>query len=212
VNDVVARAEGGSALTITLATDKGLLRSEDGGATWRQPALSLPGKVVALAAARSGLMLAATALGAHLSPDGGQHWTQVSTGAQGMEVHGLAFLPGDDHVVFATTRRGLFRSQDQGRSWARCTGGVPSTDITGLAAHPDGHTVYVTEFGTGGIFRSRDSGQTWSRLPADGLVTERAWTVALDPRAPDRVVVASPSGGLHMLMEGPGGTASAGSR
>jgi photosystem II stability/assembly factor-like uncharacterized protein len=212
VNDVVVRAEGGAALTITLATDRGLLRSGDSGATWKQPALSLPGKVVALAAARSDLMIAATALGTHLSPDGGQHWTQVSGGAQGMEVHGLAFLPGDDRVVFATTRRGLFRSIDQGRSWARVTGGVPSTDITGVAAHPDGHTVYVTEFGTGGIFRSRDAGQTWSRLPADGLVTERAWTVALDPRAPDRVVVASPSGGLHMLMEGSGGASSAGSR
>src|SRR6185295_3794761 len=63
VNDVVARTVDGSTLTITLATDRGLLRSDDGGATWRQPALSLPGKVVALAAARSGLMIAATALG-----------------------------------------------------------------------------------------------------------------------------------------------------
>ena len=126
---------------------------------------------------------------------------------------GAVIFNDDEHVLFATTPRGLFRSIDQGRTWARCTGGVPSTDITGLAAHPDGHTLYVTEFGTGGIFRSRDQGQTWSRLPADGLVTERAWTVALDPRLPERVLVASPSGGLHLLVEPSAtGASAAGSR
>jgi photosystem II stability/assembly factor-like uncharacterized protein len=114
--------------------------------------------------------------------------------------------------VFATTRRGLFRSLDYGQTWKRCTGGVPFTDITGLATHPDGRTLYVTEFSAGGIFRSRDGGETWSRLPTDGLLTDRAWTVALDPHSPDRVMIASPSGGLHLWVEPGAGSAAAGSR
>jgi photosystem II stability/assembly factor-like uncharacterized protein len=137
---------------------------------------------------------------------------QVSPAVEGLEARGLAFLPGQEQVVFATTRRGLFRSADYGQTWKRCTGGVPYTDITGLAVHPDGRTVYATEFSSGGIFRSRDAGESWVRLPADGLITERAWTVALDPHSPDRVVVASPSGGLHMLVEPGAGAAGAGSR
>jgi photosystem II stability/assembly factor-like uncharacterized protein len=213
VNDVVVFA-GAQGLNIAAATSQGLLRSEDGGLTWRQPALGMPGQVTALAAATSkpGVLLAATALGFYLSQDGGQRWMQVSPAVEGLEARTLAFLPGDDRVVFATTRRGLFRSLDYGQTWKRCTGGVPFTDITGLAVHPDGRTLYVTEFSAGGIFRSRDGGETWSRLPTDGLLTDRAWTVALDPHSPDRVVIASPSGGLHLWVEPGAGPGSAGSR
>jgi photosystem II stability/assembly factor-like uncharacterized protein len=211
--DVVALA-GTGGLTIAAATAQGLLRSDDGGATWRQPLLGMTGRVSALAAAsgRPGVLIAATALGFYVSEDGGQRWTQASPGVEGLEPRGLTILPGSDRVVFATTHRGLFRSTDQGRTWARCTGGVPSTDITALAAHPDGHTLYVTEFGSGGIFRSQDAGESWSRLPSDGLITERAWTVGLDPRGAERVLVASPSGGLHLFAAPSAGAASTGSR
>jgi photosystem II stability/assembly factor-like uncharacterized protein len=213
VTDVVAVARDGR-LMIVAATSVGLLRSEDGGATWRQPALGMPGQITALAAAsgKPGLLIASTALGFHISQDGGERWSQVSPAVEGLEARGLAFLPGEDRVVFATTRRGLFRSLDYGQTWKRCTGGVPFADITGLAVHPDGRTLYVTEFTSGGIFRSRDAGETWTRLPADGLLTDRAWTVALDPHSPDRVVIASPSGGLHLLVEPGAGAYSAGSR
>jgi photosystem II stability/assembly factor-like uncharacterized protein len=210
---VVATA-GPEGLSIVAATAQGVIRSVDGGATWRQPALGMPGQVAALAAApgQPGLLMASTALGFYLSRDGGERWSQVSGSVEGLEARGLAFVPGGERVVFATTRRGLFRSTDQGRTWTRCTGGVPFTDITGLAVHPDGRTLYATEFSSGGIFRSRDGGESWVRLPADGLITDRAWTVALDPRSPDRVVVSSPSGGLHMLVEPDTGSAGAGSR
>jgi photosystem II stability/assembly factor-like uncharacterized protein len=213
VTDVVAVA-GPEGLSIVAATSHGVIRSVDGGATWRQPALGMPGQVSALAAApgRPGLLIASTALGFYLSQDGGGRWSQVSPAVEGLEARGLAFVPGDERMVFATTRRGLFRSMDDGRTWTRCTGGVPFTDITGLAVHPDGRTLYVTEFSSGGIFRSRDGGESWVRLPADGLITDRAWTVALDPSVPDRVVVSSPSGGLHMLVEPDTGSAGAGSR
>jgi photosystem II stability/assembly factor-like uncharacterized protein len=213
VTDLVALA-GTEGITIVAATSQGLLRSADGGRTWRQPTLGMPAQVTALAssASRPGVLLAATALGFFLSRDAGDRWTQVSPGVEGLEPRSLAFLPGDDSVVFATTRRGLFRSLDHGRTWARCTGGVPFTDITGLAVHPDGRTLYATEFGVGGIFRSRDGGESWSRLPSDGLMTERAWTVALDPRVPERVLIASPSGGLHLLVESSTGGAAAGSK
>ena len=213
VTDLVATV-GPSGLSITAATSQGILRSVDGGLTWRQPAMGMPGSVAALAAApgRPELLIASTALGFYVSQDGGERWTQVSPAVEGLEARSLAFLPGEEGIVFATTRRGLFRSMDSGRTWRRCTGGVPYTDITGLAVHPDGHTIYATEFSSGGIFRSRDRGETWVRLPADGLLTDRAWTVALDPRSPDRVVVSSPSGGLHLLVEPEAGAAGAGSR
>jgi len=200
VTDVVAL----SPSVYLAATSAGLLRTNDAGQTWRRPSVWLSGPVAALAASRKqpGLMLAATDMAFFRSRDGGETWTAVSRGL-GADTHGLAVLPGDDRVVFAATGAGLYRSSDQGQTWVRCASGIPFSDITGLATHPDGRTLYASDFTWGGVFRSQDGGLTWERLPADGLVTDRVWTVGVDPLVPERVLAASPAGGLHMLQPPP---------
>jgi len=186
-----------------LATSKGLLRTADAGRTWQRTAVNAPGpaSVVAVSPRDPRLVLAATAIGFYRSVDGGVSWTSTGGMLDGADPHRLVFLPTDDRVAFAATSRGLFRSVDRGVSWARHPGGVPFTDITGLATDPRGHTLYASDFGTGGVFRSADGGETWRRFSAEGLVTERVWTLAVDPRAPDRVFAATPSGGLHLLHQ-----------
>src|SRR6185503_8462253 len=47
--------------------------------------------------------------------------------------------------------------------------------------HPDGRTVYVSDFKWGGVYRTEDRGQNWTRLTDDGLASDRVWTVGLDP-------------------------------
>jgi photosystem II stability/assembly factor-like uncharacterized protein len=206
VNDVTALSD----RVFLAATSAGLLRTNDGGATWRRPSVWLSGPVAALAASarQPGVMMAATPMAFFRSRDGGETWTAVSRSV-GADTHNLAVLPGNDRVVFASTGAGLYRSMDQGQTWTRCARGIPFSDITGLAAHPDGRTLYASDFTWGGVFRSQDAGDTWERLPADGLVTDRVWTVSLDPAAPDRVLAASPAGGLHMLVPPPPATAAA---
>jgi photosystem II stability/assembly factor-like uncharacterized protein len=212
VNDLVALPGG----TYVAATSHGLLRSLDGGVTWKRPLVGLTGsaKVLAVAAAikQPGIVVAATPLGFFRSLDGGERWTQVSSGLGEGEAHRIAFLPGDDSVVFATTSRGLYRSRDRGETWGLATGGIPLADITGLAIHPDGRTVYASDFTWGGVFRSTDGGETWERLPGEGLASDRIWTLAVDPTAPERVLAASPTGGVHMLMPAPPAAAGEGSR
>jgi photosystem II stability/assembly factor-like uncharacterized protein len=197
VNDVAAVSE----KAYLVGTSVGLLRTLDGGLTWKRPILGAATGVHAVAASprNPSVALAATALGFFQTQDGGERWTLVAS-ALPATPHGMAFLPGSDSVLFATTGRGLYRSDDQGRTWLRTAGGVPHTDITGLALHPDGRTAYATDFTTGGIFRSQDGGLTWRRLPKEGLLTERAWAVGVDPAAPERVFISSPAGGLHLLQ------------
>jgi photosystem II stability/assembly factor-like uncharacterized protein len=197
------------------ATSHGLLRSEDGGQTWRRPALGLTAQVqvqaLAVAPQHTGLALAATPLGFFRSVDGGERWVQVSRGIGEAEPHRIAILPTDPRVVFATTSTGLYKSTDHGETWARCTGGIPQVDLTGLAIHSDGRTLYASDFRFGGIYRSLDGGEIWDRLPADGLVSERAWTLAVDPAAPERILAATPAGGLHLLLPPPTAAAADGS-
>jgi photosystem II stability/assembly factor-like uncharacterized protein len=186
---------------ILAATSRGLLRSGDGGRTWTRPVLGLADRVSTLAVSPNdvNLVLAATPLGFFRTTDGGDTWTQTAAAFTAAGAHTLSFMPADDRVVLATTTQGLYRSDDQGLTWARVTGGIPHSDITGLAVHPDGRTLYASDFTWGGIFRSVDAGRTWERMPTDGLASDRVWTVSLDPAAPERLLVASPTGGLHLL-------------
>ena len=119
------------------------------------------------------------------------------SGAPDARVQNLAFLPGSDRVVFASTTRGLMRSADQGRTWEHRGGGLPLLDITGLAMDPNGRTITVSEFSEGGLWRSLDAGETWSRFPTTGLPSERVWTLAVDARAPGRLLAAAAAGGVH---------------
>lgn len=209
VNDVAAVA--GDAWL--LATARGLLRTADGGRTWRRTASGLTGAVNALAVSPKDprVVLAATALGFQRSADGGETWTVSAGRLDGADPHRLLFLPANERVVFAATSRGLFRSLDAGGSWSRHAGGVPFTDITGLAADALGRTLYASDFTTGGVFKSSDGGESWRRMSVDGLVTERVWSLAVDPKAPEKVFAATPSGGLHVLRQAASGTAAGGS-
>ena len=208
VTDVLALSE----QVFLAASPQGILRSLDGGATWRRPSLGMWGPASSFAVSKRtlGLVLAASPLGFFKSTDGGDRWVIVSRGLGATEAHTIAFLPTDDRVVFATSTRGLFRSKDQGATWSQVTGGIPFTDITGLALRADGRTLYASDFTWGGIFRSQDGGETWERLPTEGLVSDRVWTLSVDPTAPDRILVASPSGGLHLLAPPPPPVAAAG--
>ncbi len=200
--------------TLIGATSLGLIRSADGGRTWTRPTLGMAEQVTAVAVSPSDIqvVVASTPLGIFRSTDGGETWTQAAPGLGALAAHALAFAPSDDRVLFATTSRGLFRSEDQGLTWARVTGGIPFSDITGIAVHPDGRTIYASDFTWGGIFRSVDGGRTWERMPTDGLASDRVWTLGLDPGAPDRLLAASPTGGLHLLVPPSSATGAGGSQ
>ena len=183
------------------ATSKGVIRSSDEGWTWTRPELGTADEVFGLATSPEDpeLVVGATPSGFFRSNDGGGTWKRVSAKLAGVTPHGLTFMPSDDRVVFATTTGGLFRSGDQGSTWRRVAGGIPHSDLTGIAVHPDGRTIYASDFNWGGIFRSVDGGLVWERMRTGDLPSDRLWALGLDPEAPDRVL-ASSAGGLYLLM------------
>jgi len=198
VTELLAR----SPARLLAATSRGMIRSLDGGRSWTQPDRAPRADVLVLAAATVDAddVVAATAAGLFTSDDGGGTWTPASPGLRGVTPHAIAFLPSDERVLLATTSRGLFRSDDRGAHWQRLNGGVPHSDLMGLTIHPDGQILYASDFSWGGIFRSVDGGVTWARIPTDGLASERVWTMGLDPAAPERLLVSSSAGGLHLRV------------
>jgi photosystem II stability/assembly factor-like uncharacterized protein len=193
------------------APSPGVLSTSDAGRTWTQSILGMDDEVSTLAASRTrtGVVVAATRSGFFRSEDAGKTWIQTGSGWSGATPHAVVFLPSDERVLFTTTSDGLFRSDDEGVTWKRVAGGVPRSDLTGIAVHPDGHTLYVSDFTWGGIFHSTDAGRTWARMPTNGLASDRVWALAIDPESPDRLLAASPAGGLHLLEQAAPGSQAA---
>lgn len=196
VADVAALPKG----VLLAATPLGVFRSRDAGRSWQRTLARFEGPLSALAASRDDprVVLLATRLGFWMSGDAGTTWRNIA-GPKDAQVNTVAILPGEPRLIFAASNDGLYRSADLGRSWTRGGWGLPHSDMTGLAVHPDGRTVYVSDFKWGGVYRTEDRGQTWTRLTDSGLASDRVWTVGLDPAAPDEVLVASLAGGLHLL-------------
>jgi photosystem II stability/assembly factor-like uncharacterized protein len=147
--------------TVLAAGSGGVLRSADGGASWRLAVHGLAAtSVAALATNGRGSLLAAS--------------SSVFRSADGRTWHSLLDLLGATTVgmtgstYFAGTEsRGLFVSETAGREWHRAP--LPAKWIISLAA--DGDTVYA---GTGrGLFVSRDRGAHWQPTP----ITSRVWAL-----------------------------------
>lgn len=204
VTELLALPPGG----LIAATSQGVIRSSDEGWSWSQPEFAKREQVFGLAVfpSDSELVVAATESGFFRSRDGGETWRLVSSKLPGVTPHALVAMPSEDHVLLSPTTAGLFRSNDEGVTWRRMSGGIPQSDLTGIAVHPDGRTVYASDFDWGGIFRTLDGGKTWERLPTGDLPSDRVWTLGLDPASPERVLVSTASG-MHLLVPtlAPGG-------
>ncbi|HET7291266.1 MAG TPA: hypothetical protein VFM88_02470 [Vicinamibacteria bacterium] len=197
---------------VLAATNRGLLRSPDGGATWQRHALGAADSVTAVAFSPRDpeTALATTPLGVFKSRDGGATWQALAAGVGSGAIRALRFLPGDDRIVFAATRAGLLRSTDGGRSWERRGAGLPLSDIAGLDFDPDGRSVYASDFRNGGIYVSRDAGASWTAFSSAGLVSNRVFAVAADPARPGRLFAGASAGGLHVLEPADAAPAAAG--
>jgi len=179
------------ASTVYAASTRGLLRTTDSGETWQTIELGLDGAVDAVAVEPGGAVFAATRLSLFRSPGGHAAFERVS--AVPATVHRM--VPMADRLLVATTE-GLYDVTGLGRLWGRYRSSS-AWDIAAVETSADGRTLLATDFRGGGLFRSDDAGTTWRELSADGLRSSRLWTLAVDPRDPDRFLAAATTGGLH---------------
>jgi photosystem II stability/assembly factor-like uncharacterized protein len=185
----------------------GVLRTGDGGRTWK-PA-GLPGAHVtslAVGPAEAGPIWAGTEPSAVFhSGDGGRTWE--TTGdleelpsspdwafpprPETHHVRWIACHPRDPGRLWVAIEAGaLVRTGDGGRSWRDRTSDGPR-DTHELAVHPDRPETLRVAAGDG-YFESHDGGDVWTR-PHSGFDVGYLRSVAIDPGDPGVVVVSASS-------------------
>ncbi len=161
----------------------GLLRSLDGGATWRNIIDGIyidEGFVdihsVVVNPDREGQLTIATRFGAFRSDDRGVHWRNLEAPLMrpvGSYCRVLRYAPNDGNALYLAAandfdgdRGALFISEDNGGSWLKAEPGVSlKTPIFGLAVDPNNPDNVFYSSKIGQLVYSRDRGKSWAVNP-----------------------------------------------
>lgn len=191
--------------------DEGILRSRDGGDSWKRvgdDAIEHDAvTAVAVDPTDPDVVYAGTEPSrVYRSGDGGDTWdlceglTDLPSATQWRypprpQTHHVRWIEADPHepeTIHVSIEAGaLVRSLDGGDTWEDR---VPSSrrDVHSLATHADApHRVWAAA--GDGYAESSDGGDTWDH-PESGLDVRYCWSVAVDPGDPETVLVSAASG------------------
>jgi len=134
------------------ATTEGLLRSTDGGRSWK-PGIT-PGEINFVAVARRGEhAAAATSKCLFVSDDDGVTWQPLPVPDYVTLISGVAIT--DDGSLWLTTREGAVRYR--GNAWEHLLEGLPSRNLRAIRAQ--GPNIVITERNSNVVYLSRDNGE-----------------------------------------------------
>ena len=152
--------------TVFAGTGLGLLKSSDGGATWRKVSDDIVESMAFDPVRKGRIYFASATAGLLFSLDDGE---TMQPGNRGFSNRNFTSFDGRDGTLYASSvyekNGGLFRSDDQGGAWQRITPGTLSDgeNILVTAVSPrDARTVYIAT--PHGIQKSGDRGLTWKAL------------------------------------------------
>jgi len=170
----------------------GILRSDDGGRSWRPATFGLGDlDVIDLAWGDSGIVLAGTAHGLSRSPNDGRAWKLVLDTAED-GIAAVAFR--DDGTAVAVTDEGkVLHSPDGGMTWsprAPLPGGIQATALL-----PVPGALLLGTAGDG-VWRSDAAGDRWANVTA-GTFLALAGQGARVVAGTDAGIVASDDGGTN---------------
>jgi photosystem II stability/assembly factor-like uncharacterized protein len=194
--------------TLYAATDFGVARSDDAGATWqppltnRSPAAATPPDAVAGVVVSAGspeTLFAAGSQGVWTSSDGGRQWADSSRGILAQTIFSLAAAATAPSSVLAVAGRVIYGSRDRGQSWERLHTAFQGPQPDRLLAFDPRDPQEIYGFGSDGqadhLFKSADGGHSWRQLPfpytcgGDSICDVEMTTLALDPAHPETIFV-----------------------
>lgn len=147
--------------TLDGSTNGALLRSTDGGSSWKWIFLRKVGAVLGvLAIDPSDPQTLYASIGdasSRLRPaqlaksiDGGKHWRSLKSGTHTIDATAVAIEPRDPNTMYAATRfQGVLRTTDGGATWRPFNAGLLARAINTVTLDRTGGTLYAGTNGAG---------------------------------------------------------------
>ena len=190
-------------------TSHGLFKTVDGGISWK-PGAGLPNDLVTAVAvdpANTSRVYACMSEGLYQSTDAGGTWKSILADP----VLSVAVATTKPGLVYAGRGSApILRSTDGGASWQE-TGGVVTANA--LAIDPTNALTVYAATSRSGFYLSTDGGATWAFSNTglgSGAAPLTVYSIAIDPRIPQRLYAATASG-LFRSSDGGTGWTPAGS-
>lgn len=185
ISDVAFSPDFAQDRTVYTISRRFLLKSTDGGETWKKLVRSLDNKIqlrsVEVSSQDANMLYAASPRdGVYKSTDAGSSWTKANTGLPSTNVRLLSLSPRSDDTALAALPDGLFATRDGGASWSRLET-LPDGEIGALAFAPDADGVVLVGGTDGSVHLSGDGGATWQSTTIETADAGGVTALAVSP-------------------------------
>jgi len=164
---------------------QGVLRTKDGGVTWKATNANFVASALALSSSTTAYAAVYnTGIYKSVNVNGDQPaWTLVSTPAMVAGMKTVVVAPSAAGTIYAGGESGIWASTDSGETWS--APGQQLMHVRSIAVDPrTSTTVYAvvgTNGGTSQVMESTDGGQTWSDVGFGTVAVQNLTTIAVDP-------------------------------
>ncbi|MCC6415588.1 MAG: hypothetical protein IT582_06740 [Opitutaceae bacterium] len=197
----VAFQPGSRGQVVLIAAADGVVRSTDGGQTWRLTTGWEVADVRAFAfnPANPAEIYAATPWGPLRSTDGGATWQLAQAGLNLLYSQTLIADSRQPGRVLLGTEDGVYVSNDGAKTWAR-TDSPPATALRIVQSATDPTLVLAGTQGRG-AWLSHDAGQSWTATDP-GSATANLYTAAINPHDASRLAIGGWGVGVRVSTDG----------
>ncbi|MEX0330479.1 MAG: WD40/YVTN/BNR-like repeat-containing protein [Puniceicoccaceae bacterium] len=188
--------------SLFLACGNGVVRSLDGGETWRMVTGWKESDVlqIAIDPTDGNRIYAATAWGVNVSTDGGESWSMANNGLDEYFAKGIVIDARDPSRLLLANTRGLFESTDRTATWVR-NEGIPEVAILRLRRGESNPDVWIAGTEGRGIYISHDDAVSWKAV-APALSEANVYGVAVDPHDSNHLAAGGWDTGIHLSSDG----------
>ena len=187
--------------SIWSACGNGVLRSSDGGSTWRITTGWNITEVLKIKVNPNNpaIAYAASAYGVFRTKDGGETWQENNKGFPKPFVADVVIDRGNVSRLFAATEEGVYLSINAGDRWRRV--GLEGKGVRTIVQHPADRTFFLAGTEDDGVFVSHDGGRQW-KPSNDGLAHRTVYAIACDRENPAILYVGTHGGGVYQSSDG----------